>query len=100
MGLIIYNTIHGICTVALKQMLKQAAHTCKCKTPTFLLEVIEMQVDYDYCSLLYTDETLVPIIGVDLKLETFFCFKQCQLFIYVFILAKTLSDIINISHGR
>jgi hypothetical protein len=59
---------------ALKQMLKQAAHICKCKTPTFLLEVIEMQVECDYCSLLYTDEPLVPILGVDLNLETFFLF--------------------------
>ena len=76
----------GSSTFALKQMLKQAAHTCKCKTPTFLL---------------YTDETLVPILGVDLNIETFFfCFKQCQLLIYVFISAKTLSDIINISLGR
>ena len=58
-------------TFALKQMLKQAAHTC-CKTPTFLLKVIEIVVECDHRSLLYTDETLVPILGVDLNLETFF----------------------------
>jgi len=90
----------GSSTFALKQMLKQAAHTCKCKTPTFLLE--EIVVECDHRSLLYTDETLVLILGADLNLETFFlfCFKQCQLFICAFISAKTLSDIINISLGR